>query len=73
VTGVQTCALPIYPKWASPLRRTILIFRRQSIGFLGLDPESTKLARISHVQAMGERSNLHVFVYGNSICASTGA
>jgi hypothetical protein len=47
--------------------------KEQSIGFLGLDPESTRLTRISHVQAMGDISNLHVFVCGNSFCATAGA
>jgi len=59
--------------WASPPGRTILICRRQSIGFLGLDPEPTRLPRISHVQAMGPIFNLHVFGCGNGFCATAGS
>jgi len=36
------------PTWASPPRRTIHISRKQSIGFGGLDPESTGLTRTAH-------------------------
>src|ERR1051325_34434 len=47
--------------------------RRQSIVFLAHDPESTRHTRISHVQAMGDISNVHVLGYANRFCATAGA
>jgi hypothetical protein len=59
--------------WASWLRRTILSGRRQNISFQMLDPESTRLARLSHVQAIGGIAHLYVLVHRNRVCATAGS